>query len=121
MAQPRRSSNSDFNPDDLTKKSDEHDKLLNALEKRVGTNENFGKTFAETADDSKSVELAVETVVIRLLHHNVETKTAIEEIVGKIDGRLMKKQLTVLAKIILWVLSVIVAALVGAFINSKIK
>lgn len=115
MTQARRPS--DFNPDDLTKKSDQHDKLLGALEKRVGTNENFGKTFAEASGDSKSIENAVEGIVVRLLAHNIETRTAVVGIVDDIDGRQMKKQLLGLGKIGLWVLSLIVTALITVWIT----
>lgn len=121
MAQARRNGTNDFNPDDLTKKSDEHDKLLGALEKRVGTNENFGKTFANASADSKSIENAVEGIVVKLLKNNVDTQAAVENIVGRVDGRTMKTQLWGLGKIGLWVISLVITALVTAVITAKVK
>lgn len=75
--------NNDFDPENLTKKSDEHDKILAELNSRVGTNENFGKTFSESAKDSKSLELSINEIVINLLETNEKTRTAVSTIVEK--------------------------------------
>jgi hypothetical protein len=112
-----RASNNDFNPDDLTKKSDEHDKLLGALEKRVGTNENFGKTFKSAASDSKSIDEAVGRIVVELLQSDTKSKEAIESIVKKLDNREMKKQLWGLSKVVLWIISLIITAAVTAWVS----
>jgi hypothetical protein len=119
MNQPRRPNN-DFNPDDLTKKSDQHDKLLNALEKRVGTNENFGKTFKAAAADSKSIDEAVEQTIIKLLQHNVETQEAVEQVISKIDGRQMKGQLMGIGKIAAWILSIIITIALTIWVTNII-
>lgn len=107
----------DFNPDELTQKSDEHDKLLNALEKRVGTNENFGKTFKSAASDSKSIDQAIESIVIKLLKNNSKVADAIKYKVKDIDNREMKKQLWGFGKLILWVISLIITATVTAWVS----
>ncbi len=111
----------DFDPNALTQKTDEHTLALEALQKRVGTNENFGKTLKAAAADSKSIDEAVEKIVIKLLDSNTKAQGAVENIVKKIDGRETKKQLWGLGKIVLWIITVVVAAIVGAFINSKFK
>ncbi len=115
---PARRNNNDFNPDDLTKKSDEHDKLLSALEKRVGTNENFGKTFKNASSDSKSIDEAVGKIVVGLLQNDIKVKEAIESIVKKLDNREMKKQLWGLSKVILWIVSLIITAAVTAWVSN---
>jgi hypothetical protein len=113
--------NSDFDPNALTQKTDEHTKILGQLEKRVGTNENFGKTFAEAAKDSKSIESSIRKVVVDQLKNDVDTKKAVEAVVTGIDSRTFKQQMTGLGKIVIWIVSLAVAAIVGAFIQSKFK
>ena len=117
----KQQSSNDFNPGDLTKKSDEHDKILAELNSRVGTNENFGKTFSESAKDSKSLELAIKEIVINLLETNDKTKDAVSTIVEKLDKRQWQQQLWGLGKIMLWIVSIVIAALVGAYINSRFR
>jgi hypothetical protein len=110
----------DFDPAALTTKSDEHDKLLNALEKRVGTNENFGKTFKSAATDSKSIDEAVEKIVIKLLESNSKAQEAVEGVMTSIDGRQTKLQLMGLGKIALWLLSLIISIVLTALITAAI-
>jgi hypothetical protein len=119
MANPKR--NSDFDADALAHTADEHTKSISALHDRVGTNENFGKTFAEASEDSKPLEAAVRSVFVGLLKNDVETQGAVESVIKRVDGRQLKTQLTVLAKVTLWVCSVIIAAIVGAIINARIN
>ena len=113
--------NSDFDADGLTRKADEHAKILGELQARVGTNENFGNTFEKAAEVSKSIDKAVENIVVDLLENNETTQAAVKVIIRKMDDRETKKQWLGLGRIILWVISVVVAAVVGAVINSKIK
>lgn len=112
-------SNSDFDPDALTKKSDQHDKLLSALEKRVGTNENFGKTFADAAADSVSLRTAVATILNDLLEHDTKTQESVESVVDKIDKRKIKGQLITAGKMALWAISIIVTAILTNWVNNK--
>jgi hypothetical protein len=120
MTQTRRPNSSDFNPDDLTKKSDQHDKLLNALEKRVGTNENFGKTFKDAASDSKSIDEAIEKIVVKQLETNSNARTAVEGIVNGIDGRTMKQQLMGIGKIAAWAVSIVVSVCLTIWVTNLI-
>jgi len=109
---------SDFNAGELAKKTGEHTIALEELQARVGTNENFGKTFKLSTKDSKAIDEAIEKIIINLLENNVSTQQAITTLVSQIDKQQMKNQLMGFGKIVLWVVSLIVAALVGAFINS---
>jgi len=115
MTTPRNSS--DFDPGALTQKTDEHTKILGSLQKRVGTNENFGKTFRESADVSKDIDTAIKEVIVKLLNDNTDAQDAVKSIVGKIDGREMKKQLLGIGKIAAWVISLAITALITAWIT----
>lgn len=117
MAKP----NSDFDPNALTQKTDEHTAALDKLQARVGTNENFAKTFKAAAGTQSLIDEAVGATVTKLLKNDSPTQEAVTEIVAKIDNRETKRQLWGLGKIVAWVVSVIVAALVGAWINSLFK
>ncbi len=116
-----RRTNSDFDPEKLTQRADEHTKALEELQKRVGTNENFGKTFKSSSTDSKSIDEAVEITVIKLLKSNTDTQDAVIDIVRKIDGRDTKKQLFGLGKIGLWIVSIIVTILITTWVTSIVK
>jgi len=112
---------SDFDPKALTQTTDEHTKILSELHDRVGTNENFGKTFKGAAEDSKAIDEALETIVIKLLKNNKEARDAVEDVVGDIDNRQTKKQLGGLMKIALWVLSLIVTSVITLWINNMVQ
>lgn len=113
--------NSDFDPNALTQKTDEHTKILSELQQRVGTNENFGKTFKKAAADSKAIDEAVEASVIKLLKDNTNAQDAVTDIVSKVDGRENRKQLLGLGKLALWVLSLVMTAVVTAVITNALS
>src|SRR5579883_2131543 len=118
MAKPgSNGGSSDFNADELTKKTNDHTEALNELQKRVGTNENFASTFKAAAETQRPIHDAEETSVIALLENNEKAQAAVENIVKKIDGRETKKQLWGLGKIALWILSLIVTAFVTAWLT----
>jgi hypothetical protein len=113
--------NNDFDPNSLTQKTDEHTKHLDSLQKRVGTNENFGKTFKESAKDSKAIDEAIQKTVIKLLNRDSSARAAIEEVVTEIDNRQMKKQWISLGKIALWIISIIVTIIITSWVTSIVK
>jgi len=112
---------SDFDPDALAQTTDEHSKALGSLQDRVGTNENFGKTFAKAARDSVSLRSTIGDIVTDMIKKDTKTQGAIEKVVNGIDGRQFKGQLFVIGKILLWLLSLAVTAAVTTWINHKVR
>ena len=116
-----KSSGNDFDADALAQTADEHTKSISSLHNRVGTNENFGKTFAKAAKDSKQLEIALRTVFVSLLKNDADTQSEVKKIVKSIDKRELWKQLGTIGKIIGGILTVIISGIIGAIIQAHIK
>jgi hypothetical protein len=87
------------------------------LQKRVGTNEHFAQTFKDASQGQKAIDEAIEATIVRLLEHDTDTQSAVEVLVGKIDGRETNKQLWGLGKIALWIVSLLITAGATAWIT----
>lgn len=63
---------SDFNPSDIIRSTNRHDKDIGFLKKKIGDNEAFAKTFAEAAKESVTLEHAVNQLIDKHDNHKVK-------------------------------------------------
>jgi hypothetical protein len=121
MRNMAKNNGNDFDPDALAQTADEHTKSISSLHNRVGTNENFGKTFAKAAKDSKQLELALRSVFVNLLKNDTDTQGEVKKLVKSIDKREFWTQLSTFGKIVGWLITIVVSGVIGAVIQAHIK
>jgi methyl-accepting chemotaxis protein len=118
-----KSASNDFNPNELTQKTDEHTRNIaqlqesvSSLEERIGDNDKFANTFSKTFDTSKKLDTVIVKAVVSLIETHDEVKTAIGKAVKKSD----RDWVLLKAKSVWGVLWSIVLLLIGVLLERYI-
>lgn len=87
------------------------------LEKKINSNERFARTFVRSFTAQTVATDAVRDLIRKSFCDDAEMRTALYAAMDTYDKRRRRKLISNLGSIILWILSVAVAAFVGAFIH----
>ena len=106
----------DFDPNELIKASEDHEKSLTELQQqltqldnRVGTNAALAKSFKTAFENDKKMDAVLVTLIVELITKNDDIKTALVDAVGKVDRKwwngAWKKILTAVGVIVVSLIS----------------
>lgn len=92
MAPKTNHSQSDFNPLDLSRKSDQHDQditdlkeRLDSLEERFGTNEKIAETLCNASETAVKMQTMLKGVFLKLLHDDKQITDKMSDMIGEYD------------------------------------
>lgn len=103
----------------LTKKDNrlkEFEQRLTRLEKRIKNNERFAHTFVDCVSTQVTAIDAINAVLCRGLRDNTDIQEELMLAIKTYDQHKIRRFFSGLFGVIMWVASVMVAAVVGAFI-----
>lgn len=92
------------------------DQRMKRLEKRVKNNERFAQTFANCLDTQIVAADAVTEVVRRSLYEDAIVHDELVEAIKLYDKHKIRRFFSGFFGVLLWIVSVMLAAVVGAFI-----
>lgn len=103
-----------ISPEDL-------DSRINSLEERFGDNEKIAKTLCEVSENIKNFDKLFEKALLILVKNNTDIKTAIKNIIDENDRVASNKLLKRFGVIIAWVISIIITAIITAWVTGLSK
>ena len=92
------------------------EKRIVRLEKKINSNERFARTFVRSALSQTVVTEAIRHIVCQSFYEDASVRQELYAAMDEYDKRRFKKIASGITGVILWIISVIIAAFVGAFI-----